>query len=358
MARSIWTGVISFGLVSVPVALYSATREHEVSFHQFQEGTGDRIRYQRVNERTGDEVDYDDIVRGTDVGGGQYVMLDRDELASVAPGRSRSLDVHAFVDLAEIDPIFYQKTYYLGAGSDETSRTYALLREAMTGANRAAIGTLVMRGKEYLAAIRPDNGLLVLETMFFADEVRDPHKEIGRLPGRVKLRPQELRMAEQLIGSMSATWNPRDYRDTYTDRVNELIEEKSGGTQATAAEKAPAATKAVDLMEALRRSVEAAKQSRAPKPAGRRPAKKTSGRTRGTGTGARKRSQVSTGQREPTVSAAARAGKGARSDAGAMTKTDLVTLARKLNVPGRSTMTREQLQRAVTAAQKRSRRAA
>src|ERR1700759_2251621 len=182
MARPIWTGTITFGLVSVPVAMYSATHEHEVSFHQYEQGTSDRIRYQRVNERTGEEVDFGDIVKGTDTGGGKLVMLDQDELDSVAPGRSRSLDLHRFVDLDEIDPIYYQKSYWLGPGNEETARTYALLRDAMAKVNRAAIGTLVMRGKEYLTGIRADGKLLVLETMYFADEVRDPEDEIGSLP--------------------------------------------------------------------------------------------------------------------------------------------------------------------------------
>ncbi len=162
MARPIWSGVISFGLVAVPVRMYSATREHEVSFHQFEKGTSDRIRYQRVNERTGKEVDYADIVKGADVGGGDYVILDPDELDSIAPGRSRSLEIHTFVDLEEIDPISYQKAYYLGPGGEESARTYALLRDAMADAGRAAIGTLVMRGKEYLTAIRGDGDVLVL----------------------------------------------------------------------------------------------------------------------------------------------------------------------------------------------------
>ena len=262
MARPIWTGTISFGLVSVPVAMYSATHEHEVTFHQFQKGTGDRIRYQRVNERTGDEVDYADIVKGADVGGGKYVMLDQDDLDSVAPGRSRSLDIQTFVDLDEIDPIYYQKTYYLGPGSDETVKTYALLRDAMAHANRAAIATLVMRGKEYLAAVRPDGDLLVLETMYFADEVRDPHAEIDKLPGKISLRPPEQKMARQLIDSMAGAWKPEEYRDTYTDRVNELIEAKKQGAEVTLAEEAPAATDVSDLMEVLRRSVEAARGKR------------------------------------------------------------------------------------------------
>jgi DNA end-binding protein Ku len=262
MARPVWTGVISFGLVSVPVALYPATREHDVSFHQFEKGTSDRIRYRRVNERTGKEVDYEDIVRGADVGGGQYVMLVPEELEAIAPGRSRSLEIHTFVDIDEIDPIYYQKSYFLAPGSEETAKTYALLRDSMANANRAAIGTLVMRNKEYLAAIRPQDDVLVLETMFFADEVRDPHKEIDELPGDVRLRSQELKMARQLIDSMSGPWKPEDHRDTYTDRVNELIEAKGQGAEVTLAEQAPDATKATDLMEVLRRSVEAAKGRR------------------------------------------------------------------------------------------------
>src|SRR5262245_40429260 len=161
MARPIWNGVISFGLVSIPVGLYTATKEHEVSFHQFQKGTGDRIRYQRINERTGKEVDYGDIVKGADIGDSRYVMVEPEELDAIAPGRSRNLDIHTFVDMSEIDPIYYQKTYYLGASSPETAKTYALLRDAMAESNRVAIGTLVMRGKEYLTAIRADGDMLL-----------------------------------------------------------------------------------------------------------------------------------------------------------------------------------------------------
>lgn len=266
MARSIWTGVVSFGLVSVPVKVYSATKDHDVSFHQFEEGTGDRIRYQRVNERTGKEVDYGDIVKGAEVADGNYVMLDADELDSVAPGRSRSLEIHTFVDRAEIDPIYYQKSYYLGPGSAETTNTYALLRDAMADADRVAIGTLVMRGKEYLAAIRPDDNILVLETMFFADEIRPVKDVLDKVPSRTKAKPKELKIAVQLIDSMTAKWKPAAFRDTYTDRVNELIAAKSDGDEVTVSEKAPTATKAVDLMAALRASVEAASASRRSSP--------------------------------------------------------------------------------------------
>jgi DNA end-binding protein Ku len=274
MARPIWTGTISFGLVSVPVGMYPATHEHHVSFHQFEKGTSDRIRNHRVNERTGDEVDYEDIVKGADVGGGRYVMLDPDELDAVAPGRSRSLDIHRFVALDEIDPIYYQKTYYLAPAGDEAARTYALLRDAMAESGRAAIGTLVMRGKEYLTAIRPDGGLLVLQTMFFADEVRNPKDEIDELPGRSKAKPAEMSMAVHLIDAMTGKWKPADYRDTYTDRVHELIKRKKAGKEVTVADEAPAPTQAADLMDVLRRSVEAAGKRRAGASAGNARAKK------------------------------------------------------------------------------------
>jgi DNA end-binding protein Ku len=261
MARPIWSGVISFGLVSIPVGLYTATKEHEVSFHQFQRGTGDRIRYQRVNERTGKEVEYGDIVKGAEVGDSKYVMIDSDELDAIAPGRSRSLDVHAFVDRTEIDPVYFQKTYYLGPSSPEAAKAYALMRDALAESNRVAIGTLVMRGKEYLTAIRSDSDVLVLETMFFADEVREPKEQLD-VPARAKAKPQELSMARQLIDSMAGTWRPDDYRDTYTDRVKDLISAKKKGEEITVAEAAPEATNVVDLMSALQASVEAAKQGR------------------------------------------------------------------------------------------------
>jgi DNA end-binding protein Ku len=262
MARPIWTGAITFGLVSVPVAMYSATHDHDVGFHQFEKGTSDRIRYRRVNERTGKEVDYDDIVKGAEVGGGDYVMLEQDELDSVAPGRSKSLDIHRFVELAEIDPLYYQKTYWLGPGSDETAKVYGLLRDAMAETGRAAVGTLVMRGKEYLTAVRADGNLLVLQTMYFADEVRDPKDQLGELPQRKTAKPAEMSMAEQLIESMSGPWKPADFRDTYTDRVNDLIKAKSKGKKVKTADPAPDPTAASDLFEVLRRSVEAASKRR------------------------------------------------------------------------------------------------
>jgi len=291
VARAIWSGVLSFGLVTVPVRLYSATEDHEPTFHQFERGTSDRIRYQRLNERTGGEVDYADIVRGADVGGGRHVMLDQKELDSVAPGRSRSMDVKTFVDLEEIDPIYFNKAYFLGPGSDETRKTYALLRDAMAESRKVAIASFVMRGREYLAGVRADGELLVLETLFFADEVRNPRDQIENLPGRAGASQQELRMANQLIRAMSGPWKPSDYRDTYTDRVNTLIDAKKHNKEITPASEAPQPTNVTSLMDALQASLDATKTARsdgtsrgvAGRTAARRPASARTGGTSATG---------------------------------------------------------------------------
>ncbi len=197
MARAIWTGSISFGLVSIPVGLFSATDDHTIHFHQFERGTSDRVRNKRVNERTGDEVDFADIVKGADVGDGEHVIVEPEELEAIAPGRSRDLEISDFVDLDEIDPLYFQKTYWLAPTAEQYSRPYALLLAAMTQTNRAAIGTFVMRGKQYLAAIRPDDNVLALETLHFADEVRDPAQGAGE-PARPAPRPR----------ARSWTWRP------------------------------------------------------------------------------------------------------------------------------------------------------
>lgn len=262
MARAIWSGFISFGLVSVPVGLYSATEEHQLDFHQFQRGTSDRIRNKRVNERTGREVDYEKIVKGHDVGGGEYVIVEQEELADIAPGRSRSLEITRFVDLDEIDPIHFQKSYYLAPSDAENASSYGLLRDALAKTNRAGVASFVMRSKEYLAAIRADGKVIVLETMFFADEIRDPAKELGDLPAKSSTGKQ-LSMAVDLIEAMSGTWRASDYKDSYTERVKKLVADKRKGKEIVFNEEEPEATTTTDLVTALRASVEAAKSRRA-----------------------------------------------------------------------------------------------
>jgi DNA end-binding protein Ku len=260
MARAIWSGSINFGLVSIPVGLYSATEDHTIHFHQFQRGTADRIRYQRINERTGEEVDYADIVKGAEVGGGDYVIVEPDELDAVAPGRSRSIDITSFVDLNEIDPVHFQKTYWLAPAGEEYTRPYGLLLEAMARTNRAGIATFVMRGKEYLTAIRADEEVLALHTLFFADEIRNPTDELENLPDRKPASGKELDMAKTLIESMSGPWHPQDYHDTYTERVERLIDDKRRGQEIVTEAEPPEPTEMSDLLEALQRSVSAIKR--------------------------------------------------------------------------------------------------
>jgi DNA end-binding protein Ku len=264
VARAIWTGSVSFGLVNVPVGLFSATQDHKVHFHQFEKGTSSRVRNQRVNEDTGDEVEFKDVVKGAEVRGGSYVMLTQEELESVEPGRSRTIDISDFVDASEIDPVYYQKSYYLAPSDDTAKKAYALLVKAMQKAGRIGVATFVMRGKQYLAAIRPQDKVLVLETMFFADEVRDPAKELDQLPTRTQVAKKDLDMAVKLITSLTTEWKPRNYRDTYTDRVEKLIDAKKKNREIVV----PEATeddegKVVDLLTALQASLESAKSHKA-----------------------------------------------------------------------------------------------
>jgi DNA end-binding protein Ku len=257
MARAIWSGSVAFGLVNVPVGLFAATEDRTVHFNQFQEGTSDRIRYKRVNERTGREVDQTHIVRGHEVGDGDYVLLSDEELEAVEPGRSRTVDIADFVDLAEIDPIYYQKSYYLGPRGEGAARPYALLHRAMADTGKAGIATFVMHGKQYLATIRatePD--VLVLETMFFADEVRDPADVIDDLPAGETFRGRELTIAKQLIASMTTGWDPANYQDTYRERVEDLIKRKQRGEEIVTEGGATEDSNVADLMDALRRSAE------------------------------------------------------------------------------------------------------
>lgn len=310
MAQTIWSGSITFGLVSVPVSLHSATRDHTVQFHQVQRGTSDRIRYRKVNERTGKEVESDEIVKGREVDG-EFVVVEPDELDAVAPGRSQNLDIQAFVDIADIDPVFFNKTYWLGPGKKGDTKPYALLVKAMEETNRAGIGSFVMRGKEYLAAIRAHDGILALDTLFFADEVLDPGDQVSEKPSLRPAKGKELDMAVSLVESMSDTWDPSEYRDTYTERVEQLIEDKRKGREVAVEPEPAAAADVVDLAEVLRRSVDEARQGRS-------------------------RQQSS--------------GDGTTPDLGELSKSELGEMARELDIRGRSSMTRAELEKAVRSA--------
>ena len=355
MARAIWTGSLAFGLVNVPVAVFSATEDHTIRFSQFQAGTSDRIRYQRVNERTGKEVDYPDIVRGHEIGDGDYVLITDEELEAVEPGRSRTIEITGFVDLADIDPIYYQRTYYLAPQGPDAGRAYALLRQAMTVTGKAAIATIVMRGKQHLVTVRPEGNVLALETMYFADEVRDPGEEIGSLPSSRGVRGRELDIARQLVDSMSTDWRPEKYRDTYRERVEDLIERKRKGQEVVTENEQPAGSTVVDLMDALRRSAEAARGGRSGAAAADRESGSRRASSGGRAGGGRAGGSRAGGSRKKGGRAAT-AGGGA--DAGRMSKSELAKAAADLGIRGRSKMSRDELASAVRKARRaRSRQA-
>lgn len=267
MTRKIWTGSIKFGLVTIPICLYNATEEHTISFHQYERGTSDRVRYKRINERTGEEVDYNDVVKGREVGD-TLVTVEQKELDEIAPDRSHTIDIDAFVDLDEIDPVFFQRTYWLAPDNKEYYRPYNMLRDALNETNQVGIATFVLRGKAYLTAIRAEKNALALTTLFFADEIRDPREIIDDMPGTAKPSSKEMRMATTVIESMSGEWEPEEYRDTYTARVEQLIEDKSRGRSTEAAKEPPKPTSILDLSEALSRSVDRAVQQQKAKPVG------------------------------------------------------------------------------------------
>jgi DNA end-binding protein Ku len=277
MPRAIWKGSLSFGLVSVPVGLYPATSEKSIHFNQFERGTSDRIRYKKVNERTGNEVQQANIVKGFDLGGGEYVLLTEEELAGVETEKSRSIEISDFVDLEAIDPIYYRTTYYLAPEGKGSDKPYALLRRAMRESKKVGIATLVMRNKEYLVAVRPESEVLALETMFFADEVRSTTSDLPSVPDDADLTEREVAMANLLIESMESEWDPERFHDTHREKVEALIEEKrQGKTILTDPDAAPTA-KVVDLMEALNASVAAAAKNgkaKSTKPSAKQPAAK------------------------------------------------------------------------------------
>jgi DNA end-binding protein Ku len=275
--RTIWKGALSFGLVNIPTGLYPATSDKTVHFNQFEEGTSDRIRYKRVNERTGEEVPNDRIVRGFDLGGGEYVILSEEELESAEPKKSRQIEISDFVDIGDIDPVYFRSSYYLAPEGEGADKAYALLRRAMEEAGKVAIATLVMRNKEYLVAIRPEGDALAMHTMYFSDEVRTPGKELPGLPEDGDVTDRELSMAQLLIESMESDWDPGRYHDTHREKVEELIEEKRQGHEIVIQE-GPEPAKVVDLMEALNASIKAATRT-SDKPARRAaPAKKATAR--------------------------------------------------------------------------------
>ncbi|MGC9495913.1 Ku protein [Streptomyces sp. WG7] len=348
MARAIWTGVVTFGLVSVPVGLFSATQDHTVHFHQLQRGTSDRIRNRRVNERTGEEVDSGDIVKGYEVGEGEYVVVEPEELEEIAPGRSRTLEITDFVDLDRIAPVYFDRTYYVAPRGKEYLKVYELLRTALAEAGKVGVATFVMRNRQYLTALRAEDEVLVLQTLHWADEVRDPVEELPELPSGRADRGRELDMAMRLVDALSGPWDPARYHDTYQEKVRDLVRAKAEGKEVAVAEEAPRATNVVDLMEVLRGSLEQARgaaggqsPAKAESTGGEQPParRKQGAGPRKQGTGPRKKGT------EPRKKATApsREASPKRGELRELSKTELYQRATDQDIAGRSRMSREQL---------------
>jgi DNA end-binding protein Ku len=253
-ARATWTGTMSFGLVNVPVALYMATEDQDIHFKQLRASNGELVGNKHVGKDTGEDVEYAEIVKGYEVAKGEYVVVTAEELASVAPEKTKTIEITDFVELAEIDPLFYDRPYYVGPGKG-SARAFDLLRQAMADTGKVAIATVVMSSREHLVAVRPQGAGFVLNQLLFADELRASPVEASD----TALDEREVALAKQLIEAKSASWEPTKYSDSYRTQVTELIEAKANGavfTPTAAAEPAPV----VDLLAALQASVVAAEE--------------------------------------------------------------------------------------------------
>ena len=267
MPRPIWSGTISFGLVAIPIKLYNGVSKKNVAFNQLDDRSMSRIKLKKVSADTGEDVPDENIVKGYEISKGRYVVVDPDELEPFIPSVTKSIELEEFVDLADIDPVYFDSQYIVAP--DKTPKPYALLARAMEQAGKVAIGRFVMRNKQYVTALRAVDGKLMMSTMVFADEVV-PMSAVDELDSLddVQVSDKEVLMAEALVTSLSAAFEPEKYRDNYREQVLDLIERKAAGEQFEAPTTQAAAPQVIDLMAALEASVKAAKAARARHPAG------------------------------------------------------------------------------------------
>lgn len=330
MARATWSGFLSFGLVSIPVGLYTATTDQTVHFNQIHKGTSHRVRYRKVDEETGDELRAEDIVNGFPVGDGEYVVVTPEELKENAPGKSELIEIQDFVDLSDIDPKYFRQTYYLAPRARGANRAYSLLLQAMRETNKIGVATLVLRDKEHLVAVRPSDSVLILETMYFEDEIRSPEDELDDLPTNERAKPRELAVAKQLVQSLTVKWDPTRYENTYRERINDLVERKRAGHAVVVNDEERPKSNVVDLMSALRASIGRTGSRRAP-------------------TTSRGTTKRSTGRSGATAKA--------RESLSDLTKSQLLSRAKKERVEVTSRMTKSELIDALSSAKKTRRRA-
>ncbi|WP_159943235.1 non-homologous end joining protein Ku [Nocardiopsis sp. FR6] len=333
MVNPVWVGTLMFGRVAIGVRLYSARERRGPVLHQFERGTADRIRYVRVNERTGEEVASEDVVRGARTGvEDEYVVLEPEELEELLPHGSRTMELNGFLSQGSVDALWYAATYYVAPRSGADARAYQLLYTALEQTRRTGVATVVLRDREYPVLIEPNRGVLSASTLWWPDEVREPDDVMPPV-GHTALAKEELELARELVRSLSVEWNPDDYSDSYGQRLTELVRAKARGRTFTHRPErtAPAREEGDGLGEALRQSLppRAAGRGRAP------------------------------GPRDPRQGGAPRRGEGARTDEhrsrGRVTKRELLQRASELDVPGRSKMSREELEEAVGLAGQRGR---
>jgi DNA end-binding protein Ku len=300
--RSIWKGAISFGLVTIPVKLYSATEQGDVAFHQVHREDGGRIKFKRVCTKDGEEVPYSDIAKGYELPTGEMVVLTDDDFANLPLTTSRRIDVLLFAPMEQVDPIYFNKSYYLEPET-QGAKPYVLLRDALEGSDKVAIVKVALRQRESLATLRVRDGVFVLETMLWPDEVRET--DFKFLEEDVDIRPQELQMASSLIESMEGDFDPAEYKDAYREAVQALIDAKIEGKEVVTQEALEEAPAASDLLSALRASVEAAKKGRSGgEPDGK--AKRTTGKAKAGG---------KSGGKAGTAKSRAKSGSGSRKTA-------------------------------------------
>ena len=307
MARAIWSGAVSFGLVTIPVKAFAAVRDHAIHFNQLEASSGARIKYKKVSEKSGREVDADHIEKGYEISKGNYVVVDPEELAELTPRSTRTIDVGDFVALDDIDPIYYDHTYWLAPDGEAAERPYRLLLATMEDRQRVGIGTVVMRNKQYLGAVRPLDGALALSTMRFADEVI-PKADIDGLPSRrAKPDAKELKLASQIVDSLASDWKPEQYRDTYTDELKDLIARKAKGEELVVEPgEEEAGAEIIDLMAALEASISDAKAGRSRSGSGSKRASRTAKGSSKKAAASRKRSTSGNGARKRATKASAK----------------------------------------------------
>jgi DNA end-binding protein Ku len=326
VARATWSGAISFGLVTVPVQMFTAVRSQTLRFRQLHAETKAPVKQKRVDAETGEEVSYDDIVKGYEVPGGGYVVVDPAELAELDPAASRLVDIRDFVEQAEIDPIYYDRPYYLAPDGEAAAKPYRLLTEAMERSGKVAIASFVMRNKEHLAAIRAQDGLLVLSTMHHADEVADPAElDVSERLADVEVRDREVEMAEKLIDSLLTDFDPHCYPDEHRARVEAYLEAKAEGQEVEMPTSDRETGNVVDLVAALEQSLERAKGG-------------------GDRAGAEQSSSAGSGSGSST-------GSGSGDDYASMSKRALYELAQQRDIPGRSGLSKDELVEALRASE-------